>query len=50
MNVPLFSVIFSIASTVLIGVLMIIAFVTDKGTGVYVLASVALGFLVSLPI
>lgn len=50
MNVPLFSVIFSIASTVLIGVLMIITFVTDKGTGVYVLASVALGFLVSLPI
>ena len=29
MNIPLFSAIFSIASTVLIGVLMIVVFVND---------------------
>ena len=50
MNIPLFSAIFSIASTVLIGVLMIILFVNDLGNLQTVLGSVAVGFIVSIPI
>lgn len=50
MNIPLFSAIFSIASTVVIGVLMIILFVNDLGNLQTVLGVVAVGFVVSIPI
>ncbi|MDO5651661.1 MAG: hypothetical protein Q4G13_05960 [Moraxella sp.] len=50
MNKVLFSVIQAIASTVLIGVLMIVAFVTQYDTMPYILGAVAVGFLASLPI
>lgn len=50
MNVPLFSAIFSIAATVLIGVLMIVLFVNDLATAPFVIGSVVVGALVSLPI
>lgn len=50
MNIPLFSAIFSIASTVLIGVLMVVLFVNEIATGVFVLGAVVLGMLISLPI
>lgn len=50
MNIPLFSAIFSITATTLIGVLMIILFVNELGSSTYVLLAVALGFIVSLPI
>ncbi len=50
MNVPLFSAILSIASTVLIGVLMVILFVNELGSAQFVIGSVVVGFLVSLPI
>ncbi len=50
MNVPLFSAIFSIAATVLIGVLMVILFVNNLASSTYVLLAIALGFVISLPI
>lgn len=50
MNMPLFSAIFSIAFTVLIGVLMIVLFVNEMATAPYVFGAVGLGTIVSLPI
>lgn len=50
MNIPLFSAIFSIAATVLIGVLMVILFVNDYDDAVYILGAVGVGTLVSFPI
>lgn len=50
MNVPLFSAIFSIASTVIIGVLMVVLFVNDLGSAVSVIGAVVVGAVVSLPI
>ncbi|TWV81988.1 hypothetical protein [Moraxella sp. VT-16-12] len=50
MNMPLFSAIFSIAFTVLIGVLMVILFVNDYDKPLYVFGAVGLGTLISLPI
>lgn len=50
MNIPLFSAIFSIAATVLIGVLMVILFVNNLASSTYVLLAIALGFVISLPI
>lgn len=55
MNIPLFSAIFSIAFTVIIGVLMIVAFVTgfDKGMhiiGAVVIGAVVIGAVISLPV
>lgn len=50
MNIPLFSAIFSIAATVLIGVLMVILFVNELATAPFVIGSVVLGALIALPI
>lgn len=50
MNMPLFSAIFSIAFTVLIGVLMVVLFVNDFDKPLYIFGAVALGTLISLPI
>ncbi|STY93150.1 hypothetical protein [Moraxella bovis] len=50
MNIPLFSAIFSIASTVLIGVLMIMVFVNDMTNMQTVLGVVVAGLVVSTPI
>ncbi|AWY19895.1 hypothetical protein LP123_04830 [Moraxella bovis] len=50
MNIPLFSAIFSIASTVLIGVLMIMVFVNDMTNMQTVLGVVVAGLVVSIPI
>ncbi|MGK8264976.1 hypothetical protein [Moraxella nonliquefaciens] len=49
MNIPLFSAIFSIASTVLIGVLMIVVFVNDMTNMQTVLGSVVAGLVVAFP-
>lgn len=45
MNIPLFSAIFSIAFTVIIGVLMIVAFVTGFDKGMHII-----GAVISLPV
>lgn len=50
MNVPLFSAIFSISATVLIGVLMIAIIVMDMVSATFMIGAVVVGFLVSLPI
>lgn len=50
MNMPLFSAIFSIAFTVLIGVLMIILFVNDFDKPMYIFGAIGVGALVSLPL
>lgn len=50
MNIPLFSAIFSIASTVLIGILMIVVFVNDMTNMQTVLGAVVAGLVVSIPI
>ena len=49
MNWPLFSVIYSIAATVTIGVFMIGAFVTGFNEIPHIQIAVALGVLVSIP-
>ena len=50
MNMTLFGAIFSIAFTVLIGVLMIILFVNGYSQPLYVLGAVGIGALVSIPV
>lgn len=50
MNIALLTTIFSIAFTVIIGVLMIILFVLDMGNLQTVLGAVAVGTVVSVPI
>lgn len=50
MNIPLFSAIFSIAFTVIVGVLMIILFVNDLSNMTTVIGAVVAGALVSVPI
>lgn len=50
MNIPLFTAMFSIASTVSIGILMIIAFVMGFDNSKFILAAVIVGALISLPI
>ncbi|MCG3871801.1 hypothetical protein [Psychrobacter sp. Ps7] len=49
MNWPLFSVIYSIAATVTIGVFMIGALVTGFNEILHIQIAVALGILVSIP-
>lgn len=49
MNWPLFSVIYSIAATVTIGVFMIGALVTGFNEIFHIQIAVTLGFLVSIP-
>ena len=49
MNWPLFSVIYSIAATVTIGVFMICALVTGFNEILHIQIAVALGILVSIP-
>lgn len=50
MNFPLLGAIFTIASTVVIGILMIVAFVTGYDSAIYILGPIGVGFLLSLPI
>lgn len=52
MNFPLFSAIFSIAFTVISGILMIIAFVTVTGfdKAMYIVGAVVIGAVISLPV
>lgn len=50
MNMPLFSAIFSIAFTVIIGVLMVVLFVNDFDKPLYIFGAVGVGALISLPI
>lgn len=50
MNVPLFSAIYSIAATVIIGVLMIVLFVNYLGSATYIIGAVIIGALISLPV
>lgn len=50
MNIPLFSAIFSIASTVIIGVLMVVVFVNEMTNMQAILGAVAVGFIISIPI
>lgn len=50
MNIPLFSAIFSIAFTVIIGVLMIVAFVTGFDKGMHIIGAVVIGAVISLPV
>lgn len=50
MNLPLFSAILSIASTVIIGVLMIVLIVLDYISGVSMVAAAGVGLLISVPI
>ena len=50
MNMQLFAIIFSIAFTVLIGLLMIVAFVTGFDKGVHIIGTVIAGTVISLPI
>ena len=50
MNFPLFSAIFLIAFTVIIGILMIIAFVTGFDKAVHIVGAVVIGAVISLPV
>lgn len=50
MNFPLFSAIFSIAFTVIIGILMIIAFVTGFDKAMHIIGAVVIGTVISLPV
>lgn len=50
MNFPLFSAIFSIAFTVISGILMIIAFVTGFDKAMYIVGAVVIGAVISLPV
>ncbi|MFB6347967.1 hypothetical protein [Moraxella marmotae] len=50
MNFPLFSAIFSIAFTVIIGILIIVAVVTGFDKGMYILGAIAVGAVISLPV
>lgn len=50
MNWPLFSVVFTIALTVVIGVLMIAALVTGFNQIIHIQIVIAIGFMMCLPI
>lgn len=49
MNWPLFSVIYSMASTVIIGIFMIAALLTGFNEIPHIQIAVAIGFMVSIP-
>ena len=49
MNWPLFSVIYSMASTVIIGIFMIAALLTGFNQIPHIQIAVAIGFMVSIP-
>lgn len=49
MNWPLFSVIYSIAATVIVGVLMIAALVTGFNQILHIQIAVAIGILLAIP-
>ena len=50
MNWPLFSIIFSMSSTVIIGVLMIAALVTGYNQIPHIQMAIAIGVLLSIPV
>ncbi|MDO4441141.1 MAG: hypothetical protein Q4B81_03050 [Moraxella sp.] len=50
MNIPLLTAMFSIAFTVAVGVLMIVAFVTGFDSMPYILGAIVVGALISLPV
>lgn len=50
MNFPLLSIVFTIAFTVTIGVLVVIAVVTGFDKGSYIIGVIAAGALISLPV
>ncbi len=50
MNWPLFSVIYSIAATVIVGVLMIAALVTGLNQIPHIQMAIAAGLVVSIPV
>ena len=50
MNWPLFSIIFSMSSTVIIGILMIAALVTGYNQIPHIQMAVAIGVLLSIPV
>lgn len=50
MNIPLFSAIYSIAATVLIGVLMVILIVNELSNAQTMIGAVVAGLVVSIPI
>ncbi|MDO4894529.1 hypothetical protein [Moraxella sp.] len=50
MNFPLLSIVFTIAFTVTIGVLFVIAVVTGFDKGSYIIGVIAAGALISLPV
>ncbi|UNU73566.1 hypothetical protein LU293_01235 [Moraxella nasovis] len=50
MNIPLLTAIFSIASTVAMGILIIIAVVTGHDSSMVILAAVVVGLIISLPV
>lgn len=50
MNIPLLSAIFSIAFTVIVGILMIITIVLDKINATTMIGAVIVGAVISLPV
>lgn len=50
MNLPLLSMLFSMAFTVIVGVLMIVAFVTGFDKMPHIIGAVVIGGLISLPV
>lgn len=50
MNFPLLSAVFTIASTVIMGVLVVVAIVTGFDTGLHIVGAIGAGFLISLPV
>ncbi|UXZ04654.1 hypothetical protein [Moraxella nasicaprae] len=50
MNFPLLSIVFTIAFTVIIGVLFVIAVVTGFDKGSYIIGVIIAGALISLPV
>lgn len=50
MNFPLLSIIFTIAFTVTIGILIIAAVVTGFDKGTYIIGAIVVGGLISLPV
>ena len=50
MNWPLFSIIFSMSSTVIIGILMIAALVTGYNQIPHIQMAIAIGVLLSIPV
>lgn len=49
MNIPLFSAVFSIVATFVVGVLMVVLFVNDWTSAQTVLGAVAVGVIASIP-